>query len=66
MIPNPKNKQITIEWQKLIMELLEIADELEFGEIIITVQNKKPVLTRYIINRKSTDIGELRVIPLGD
>ena len=66
MIPNPKNKQITSEWQKLIMELLEIADELEFGEIIITIQNKKPVVTRYIINRKPTDTGELKVIPLGD
>lgn len=66
MIPNNKNQPLSFEWQKTIREILDIADQLEYGEIVIKIQCKKPILTEYVIKRKPTDTDEFKVTVLGD
>lgn len=66
MIPNPKNQPLSFEWQKTIREIIDIAVQLENGEIIIKIQNKKPILTEYVIKRKPTDVDEFKVTVLGE
>ncbi len=66
MIPNNKNQPLSFEWQKTIREILDIAAQLEYGEIVIKIQGKKPILTEYVIRRKPTDTDEFKVTVLGD
>ncbi len=66
MIPNSKNQPLSFEWQKTIREIIDIAVQLENGEIIIKIQNKKPILTEYMIRRKPTDADEFKVTALGE
>ncbi len=66
MIPNNKNQPLSFEWQKTIREILDIAAQLEYGEIVIKIQGKKPILTEYVIKRKPTDTDEFKVTVLGD
>lgn len=66
MIPNNKNQPLSFEWQKTIREILDIAAQLEYGEIVIKIQGKKPILTEYVIKRKPADTDEFKVTVLGD
>lgn len=66
MIPNPKNQPLSFEWQKTIREIIDLSVQLQHGEIIIKIQNSKPILTEYVIKRKPIDDDEFKVLPLGD
>jgi hypothetical protein len=61
---NPQN--LSLEWQKAIRELARVAGQLECGEIVIKVLDRKPVLTEYTVKRKMTDVGDFMVRAIED
>lgn len=44
-----------LEWQKLMRQIAKIAGKLQHGEIVIKIQEGKPVITDYTVKRKITD-----------
>jgi len=52
---------ITPEWQKVIRELLKVANQVSHGEIVIQIHERKPVLTSYTVKRKTDDTTDFTV-----
>ena len=61
---NPQN--LSLEWQKTIREIAKGAGNLECGEIVIKVNDRKPVMTEYTVKRKVMDTGDFMVRAIED
>jgi len=57
-------QHLTPEWQKTIREIAMLASKLDYGQIKIDVQNKRPVITEYTIKRKPSDESGIEVTGL--
>lgn len=55
----PKN--LNVEWQKTIKEIVTKATQIKHGDIIVKIQDGKPLLTEYRVRRKPPDTDEFIV-----
>jgi len=60
MIPMRIMKEISKEWQ----EIMEIAEKIPYGQIIIKIDNKKVNLVEYRILKRPGDPNDFEVRPL--
>lgn len=51
---------VPLEWE----EIMNLAEQIQFGEIIIKVQDYKIILTEYRIKRKGKEYNEFKAFPL--
>ncbi len=61
-----KFQSLNPEWQKTIVEIINHAAQLDFGEIVITVQEKRPLVTEYTVKRKPANSEDFKITLLGD
>ena len=54
-------QNLSPEWQKTIRELLQLANTLDHAEVVIKIQDKKPVLTEYTIKRKTSEVTPFEI-----
>lgn len=48
------------EWE----EIMNLIEQIQFGEVIIKVQDHKVILTEYRIKRKGEEANEFKAFPL--
>ncbi len=60
MIPTRIMKEITKEWQ----DIMELADKIPHGQIVLRVNEKKVTLIEYTVQKKPTDPNDFEVRPL--
>ncbi len=53
-------REVTSEWD----EIMTLASQIKFGEIIIKIQDQKVILTEYRIKRKGEETDEFTAFPL--
>ncbi|MBI2025398.1 hypothetical protein HYT04_01260 [Candidatus Kaiserbacteria bacterium] len=54
-------KNLNIEWQKTIKEIAVKATQIKHGELIVKIQDGKPLLSEYRIRRKPPDTDDFVV-----
>jgi hypothetical protein len=57
MIPTRILKEITKEWQ----DIMELADKIPHGQIVLRVNEKKVTLVEYTVQKKPTDPNDFEV-----
>jgi len=57
MIPTRILKEITKEWQ----DIMELADKIPHGQIVLRVNEKKVTLIEYTVQKKPTDPNDFEV-----
>jgi hypothetical protein len=57
MIPTRIMKEITKEWQ----DIMELADKIPHGQIVLRVNEKKVTLVEYTVQKKPTDPNDFEV-----
>ena len=57
MIPTRILKEITKEWQ----DIMELADKIPHGQIVLRVSEKKVTLVEYTVQKKPTDPNDFEV-----
>ncbi len=60
MIPTRIIKEISKEWQ----DIIEIAEKIPYGQVIIRVDNKKVTLIEYRVLKRPGDPNDFEVRPL--
>lgn len=55
-------KEISKEWQ----EIMEIADDMPYGKLVIRVDNKQVSLIEYTVQKKPGDANKFKVRPLSE
>ena len=53
-------RMVPPEWE----EIMRLAEQIQFGEVIIKVQDHKVILTEYRIKRKGEEPNEFKAFPL--
>jgi len=53
-------REVPPEWD----EIMHLVGQIQFGEIIIKVQDKKIMLTEYTVKRKRDESDDFTVLPL--
>lgn len=57
MIPTRIMKEITKEWQ----DIMDLADKIPHGQIVLRVNEKKVTLVEYTVQKKPTDPNDFEV-----
>ena len=57
MIPTRILKEITKEWQ----DIMDLADKIPHGQIVLRVNEKKVTLVEYTVQKKPTDPNDFEV-----
>jgi hypothetical protein len=57
MIPTRILKEVTKEWQ----DIMELADKIPHGQIVLRVNEKKVTLVEYTVQKKPTDPNDFEV-----
>lgn len=57
MIPTRILKEITKEWQ----DIMELADKIPHGQIVLRINEKKVTLIEYTVQKKPTDPNDFEV-----
>jgi hypothetical protein len=57
MIPTRILKEITKEWQ----DIMDLADKIPYGQIVLRVNEKKVTLVEYTVQKKPTDPNDFEV-----
>ena len=57
MTPTRILKEITKEWQ----DIMELADKIPHGQIVLRVNEKKVTLVEYTVQKKPTDPNDFEV-----
>ncbi len=57
MIPTRILKELTKEWQ----DIMELADKIPHGQIVLRVNEKKITLIEYTVQKKPTDPNDFEV-----
>lgn len=57
MIPTRILKEITKEWQ----DIMELADKIPHGQIVLRVNEKKVTLVEYTVQKKPSDPNDFEV-----
>lgn len=54
------------EWQKAMKELFQLANKIDYGEVLIKIENGRAVITEYKVKRKITDESAFMVVGILD
>jgi hypothetical protein len=57
MIPTRILKEVTKEWQ----DIMDLADKIPHGQIVLRVNEKKVTLVEYTVQKKPTDPNDFEV-----
>jgi|GEM_PF-6066699 len=52
------------KWQRVLIDMAKVAKAVNYGEITIKIQDKKPVLSDYHIVRRPDDLTQFQVVGL--